>query len=124
MLDPDHWVTVAVGEDGRALGYVAAGPAMTGWHEGERIPETAYLWMLFVDMERHRSGIGRALQESAVEEMRRRGYLRALVRIAAGATQARGFYAATGWRVTGKFDDEVLGMPTLVAERDLGEVSG
>jgi GNAT superfamily N-acetyltransferase len=119
MLDPDHWVTVAECEDGRALGYVAAGPAMTGWNEGERIPGTAYLWMLFVDMERHRSGIGRALQESALEEMRRRGYRRALVRIAAGASQARGFYAATGWQVIDTHRDEALGMQTLVAEHAL-----
>lgn len=119
MRDPDHWVTVAEDQDGKVLGYVAAGPAMEGWFEGERIPDTAYLWQLFIDMSEHRRGVGRALQESAFEEMRRRGYSRALVRIAEDAAQARGFYDATGWRVVDRFDDELLGMSTLVAERDL-----
>ena len=49
MLDPDHWVTVAEHDDGTILGYVAAGPAMKEWSEGERVSGTAYLWMLFVD---------------------------------------------------------------------------
>jgi L-amino acid N-acyltransferase YncA len=118
MLDPDHWVTVAENH-GAIQGYVAAGPAMENWAEGDRIPDTAYLWMLFIDMDSHRRGIGRLLQETAFEEMRRRGYRRALVRIAAGAEQARAFYEATGWRVIGEFEDPVMGMPTLIAERDL-----
>lgn len=120
MLDADHWVTVAEHEDGQVMGYIAAGPAMTGWYEGSFVPGTAYLWQLFIDEAHHRAGVGRALQESAFEEMRRRGYERALVRIAAGAEQARAFYASTGWRVTGEFEDELLEMSTLVAEHDLG----
>ena len=119
MRDPDHWVTVAEDQDGKVLGYVAAGPAMTGWSEGERIPHTAYLWQLFIGMSEHRRGAGRALQDSAFDEMRRRGYARALVRMAEDAEQARAFYDATGWRVVDRFEDELLGMPTLVAERDL-----
>jgi GNAT superfamily N-acetyltransferase len=119
MLDPDHWVTVAEHDDGTILGYVAAGPAMKEWSEGERIPGTAYLWMLFVESAQQRRGVGRTLQESAFEEMQKRGYRRAVVRVAAGAEQARRFYAATGWQVTGTHDDEALGMQTLVAEHPL-----
>jgi len=119
MLDPDHWVTVAEDDAQTILGYVAAGPAMERWHQGPRIPGTAYLWMLFVDMAHHRRGVGRALQESAFEEMRARGYGRALVRMAAGAEQARAFYAATGWREVDGEEDPLLGIPTVVAERDL-----
>jgi ribosomal protein S18 acetylase RimI-like enzyme len=119
MLDPDHWVTVAEDDDGQILGYVAAGPAMEGWFEGPRIPGAAYLWMLFIDSKAHRRGVGRELQKSAFDEMRSRGYERALVRMAADAEQARGFYAATGWRVIDEFEDELLGMPTLVGEHDV-----
>lgn len=121
MLDPDHWVTLAEDDDGTILGYVAAGPAMEGWFEGDRIPGAAYLWMLFIDMDQHRRGIGRVLQDSAFEEMRRRGYGRVRLRIAAGARQAREFYEATGWTVTDEYDDPMLKMRTLIAERDLGE---
>lgn len=119
MLDPDHWVTVVEDDHGTILGYVAAGPAMEGWFDGERIPGTAYLWMLFIDKTAHRRGVGRKLQASAFDEMRKRGYRRALVRMAAGAQQSRGFYAATGWRVIDEHTDELLVMSTLVAEHDL-----
>lgn len=119
MLDPDHWVSVAEDDDGVILGYVAAGPAMKEWSEGERIPGTAYVWMLFIDATQQRRGVGRALQESAFDEMRKRGYHRALVRIAVGAEQARAFYAATGWQVIDTYDDKALGTQTLVAEHAL-----
>lgn len=112
-------MTVAENRDGVILGYVAAGPAMEEWREGPRIPGTAYLWMLFVDFGHQRRGLGRVLQESALAEMRARGYKRALVRIAEPAAQARSFYAATGWREIGRYDDQALGMPTVIAERDL-----
>jgi len=119
MLDPDHWVTVAEDDSAEIVGYVAAGPAMSGWSEGEPIPGTAYLWQLFIDLAHHRRGIGHDLQKCAFDEMRRRGYRRALVRMASGAEQACVFYEATGWRVIDEIHDELMGMPTLVAERRL-----
>jgi ribosomal protein S18 acetylase RimI-like enzyme len=118
MFDGRHWAFVAE-EDGALLGYVAMGPAMTGWSEGDDIPGTAYLWQLFVDMGRHRRGLGRALHDAGMDEARARGYTRALVRIAEGAEQARAFYDACGWRVTGRYEDPFLELPTLIAELEL-----
>ena len=118
MRAPERWVTVAEDDDGAVLGYVAASPALSGWGEGEPIEGTAYLWMLFVDPPHQGRGVGRLLQDSAFDEMRRRGYSRALVRMAEGADSCA-FYAATGWTVIDRSEDEILGLPLLVAERGL-----
>jgi GNAT superfamily N-acetyltransferase len=91
----DVWV--ATGADGDVAGMVALGP-------GER-PDTLDLDKLFVEPQRIRTGVGRALIAHAIDEARRRGATRLTI---LSDPYAAGFYERNGARLIGEAPSDAI----------------
>jgi GNAT superfamily N-acetyltransferase len=79
--------------DGRLLGFAIGGPAedvMLGSDCGE-------LYAIYVEPDVVGSGVGRALFAAATEDLRTRGFLRAVLWVLEGNARARRFYEKAGW---------------------------
>lgn len=61
-----------------------------------------YLWHLYVDPQCQRRGVGRALNDAALAELKSRGASRVWLDVVAGNEKAIAFYAAMGWREYGR----------------------
>ena len=90
-------VWVAIGADGEVVGMVALGP-------GER-SDTLDLDKLFVEPQRIRTGVGRALIAHAIGEARRRGAQRLTI---LSDPYAAGFYERTGARLIGEAPSDAI----------------
>jgi GNAT superfamily N-acetyltransferase len=91
----DVWV--AIGADGETAGVVALGP-------GDR-PDTLDLDKLFVEPQRIRTGVGRALIAHAIDEARRRGSRRLTI---LSDPHAAGFYENNGARLIGEAPSDAI----------------
>lgn len=76
-----------------------------------------YLWHLYVDPDLHRQGVGRALNQAALEEIAERGAATAWLDVMERNEKARAFYSALGWRETGRDPEEP---ELLLMEVDVG----
>jgi len=90
-------VWVATGADGEVVGMVALGP-------GER-PDTLDLDKLFVEPQRIRTGVGRALLAYAISEARRRNADRLTI---LADPYAAGFYERQGARRIGEAPSDAI----------------
>jgi GNAT superfamily N-acetyltransferase len=89
-----HTLLVAVGQDGRLLGYAAV-----HWIPDLFLPSPeGYLSELFVDADMRGQGIGGALLDAVTAEARRRGCSRMqLINFRHRESYTRAFYAKHGW---------------------------
>ncbi|MEM8724154.1 MAG: GNAT family acetyltransferase [Pseudomonadota bacterium] len=83
----DELFWVAIDSGGAVVGTI-----MAGW-DGHR----GWLYSVAVDPEKHRSGIGRALVEHAVTELRSRGCAKVNLQIRAGNDAVAAFYSKLGF---------------------------
>ncbi|QOC93615.1 GNAT family N-acetyltransferase [Micromonospora craniellae] len=111
----DHRMTVAE-RDGRLAGFSYLGPD----DEGE--PAAGLLHAIHLEPAERGQGVGRALMVDALDDMRARGWQRAMLWVMRDNTHARRFYERGGWQQTGVERDEVVGpvsTPQLRYARDL-----
>jgi GNAT superfamily N-acetyltransferase len=101
-------------QDGRIVALVSAGPARDeGVAEG-----IGELYALYVDPPAQGAGVGGALHEHALGELRRAGFARAMLWVFADNGHGRAFYESRGWRPDGRAG-EALGAATLRYAREL-----
>jgi GNAT superfamily N-acetyltransferase len=90
-------VWVATAADGEITGMVALGPSEE--------PNTLDLDKLFIEPQRIRSGVGRALMAHAIDEARRRGARRLTI---LSDPYAAGFYESNGARRLGEAPSDAI----------------
>ena len=99
VVDPAGWTRIAA-DSVVALGVIHFTDARTERGEGTAIEGSAHLSGLFVLPASWGRGIGGALLEAALVEMRGRGYLKAQLFTAAANRRSRTFYERRGWQAT------------------------
>jgi ribosomal protein S18 acetylase RimI-like enzyme len=92
LSNPEVSVLMAE-EDGELLGYTSCGES----RDDDATPEVGEVRNMFVGPNSWRRGVGRALIEAAIEDMRRRGYSEATVWSFASNDRANAFYEASGF---------------------------
>jgi GNAT superfamily N-acetyltransferase len=92
--------TLIASDSSAALGTVHFTDARSELGQGEAIVGRAHLSGLFVLPARWGEGLGGALLEAAVTEMRRRAYHTAQLFTATANRRSRSFYERRGWRAT------------------------
>ena len=111
LADLAGWTLIAFDSKG-ALGTVHFTDARAERGEGNAIAGRAHLSGLFVVQTRWGEGIGSALLEAALAEMRGRAYRKAQLFTATANQRSRIFYEHRGWRAvatnTHKHDDLLL----------------
>jgi ribosomal protein S18 acetylase RimI-like enzyme len=88
------WVTEL---GGRVVGFADTRPGQ----DADAAPDTAELSTLYLDPQVVGTGVGRALFQHAVEDLRQRGYRVAVLWVMASNVRARRFYEIAGWRSDG-----------------------
>jgi GNAT superfamily N-acetyltransferase len=83
------------------------------------VPGVAHFWLLFVAPARWGQGLGRALHDVAVAQMRVQGYHRAELWTPVGAAAARALYARSGWVQTASHYAPELGLELLTVRLEL-----
>jgi GNAT superfamily N-acetyltransferase len=86
--------------------YMREGVFLVAEHDGVQgfccaNPQTGYVWALFVIDGQHGRGYGTALLDAATARLREAGHRQSFLTTQAGS-RAEGFYAARGWRPTGR----------------------
>jgi GNAT superfamily N-acetyltransferase len=99
LVDPAGWTLIA-SDSKTALGTIHFTDARGERGEGKAIGGRAHLSGLFVLPPRWSEGIGSALLEAALAEMRSRDYCKAQLFTAAANRRSRSFYERRGWRAT------------------------
>lgn len=104
QLAPDHARHTFVAErEARAIGFVTVGPA-----DDEPLPAgTGKLFALYLEPDVIGGGVGRALCEHAVAELRARGFADAVLWVLEENERARRFYERGGWSFDGTRNDSV-----------------
>jgi GNAT superfamily N-acetyltransferase len=102
--DDDDGAPSWVAEDhSRVVGFLASGPPRdedVAPTTGERAA-VAEIYAIYVLPAKWRSGAGRALLRTAVDEWRRRGITQLVLWVLEENTRGRAFYEAMGWRPDG-----------------------
>jgi ribosomal protein S18 acetylase RimI-like enzyme len=94
---PDVAVLVA-DRDGVVVGFVEVGAT----HDLEADPTTTgEVIAIYAHPDVYGQGVGRRLMEGAVDELGRRGFVRATLWVFASNDRARRFYDRVGWRLDG-----------------------
>jgi ribosomal protein S18 acetylase RimI-like enzyme len=91
------WVAEDVG--GEVAGYITFGPAR---HPDLEPGFAGEVFELYVDPDRQRLGLGRALLEAAFEQLRSAGFRWSVVEVLRDNAGARAFYAAIGLQTEGR----------------------
>jgi ribosomal protein S18 acetylase RimI-like enzyme len=94
-LAPERRVWVAE-EDGEVIGFASTGPS-----RDEDAIEAAEVYAIYVLPDRCGHGIGRALLDHAMEDLRQRGYREVLLWTLTTNVPAQRFYERQGWRTDG-----------------------
>jgi ribosomal protein S18 acetylase RimI-like enzyme len=101
QLAPEHERRTFVAErDGAVIGFVTVGPA-------EHAPDIGHLFALYLEPEVIGSGVGAALCEAGVAELRARGCAHATLWVLEENAGARRFYERAGWSFDGTRNDSV-----------------
>jgi GNAT superfamily N-acetyltransferase len=88
------WVAV---QDGRIVGFASTGPT----EDEDAEPGTMELFTLYVVRDVLGTGVGRALFESAIEDLRERGFTRSTLWVLEANELGRRFYEKAGWKPDG-----------------------
>jgi len=98
LLERGRETEHAVAElDGELRGYIVYGPS----RDEDAPPSVGEIWALYVHPATWRRGVGRALVEHALTELRAAGYLDATLWTLAESPPARAFYEACGFERDG-----------------------
>lgn len=81
----------------RVVGFCETGRS----EDDDATPETAHVGWLYVERDRIGTGVGRALFDHAVEDLRVRGFPGATLWVFRDNTRARRFYESAGWLFDG-----------------------
>ena len=101
LLAPEHDGCAFVAErDGAAIGFVTVGPA-------EHDATIGQLFALYLEPEVIGTGVGAALCEAGVAELRARGFAAAKLWVLEENARARRFYERAGWSFDGTRNDYV-----------------
>jgi GNAT superfamily N-acetyltransferase len=87
-------------QDARLLGFAECGPAEAEAGAGE-------LYAIYLEPDVVGGGIGRALHDAALADLRSRGFSRAILWTLDGNVRAQRFYERAGWRPDGTTRDGV-----------------
>ena len=82
---------------GMVSGFASVGPS----RDAEEPARVGELYAIYLDPAIWRLGIGRRLQEVALQRLRDEGYREAILWVLAANTASRAFYEHTGWRHDG-----------------------
>jgi ribosomal protein S18 acetylase RimI-like enzyme len=93
----DDAVILAAELGGRVAGFVLCGRC----RDDDAGPTTGEIWALYVDPDRWRSGVGRALVDAALEDLRARGLAESTVWTLADSPRNLRFYEALGFELDG-----------------------
>jgi GNAT superfamily N-acetyltransferase len=127
IADDATWALLAL-VDGAPAGHVAflparrrsAGAPAGDWPGREVIPGLAHLWQLFVLPEWWGRGVAPVLHDSAITEMRSRGYRHTRLFTPSLHTRARKFYEHRGWTVADEEWNEFLDLDLVEYRLELG----
>lgn len=102
---PDGFKSFAAEDDGEVIGFASYGRA-----RDEDFPAgTAELLTLYLEPDRIGSGVGRALMDAVLADMRSTGIAQAMLWVFRDNPRARRFYETAGWRTDGKTQAENIG---------------
>jgi GNAT superfamily N-acetyltransferase len=94
----DDGAAILVAElDGAIAGFVLHGPC----RDDDAEAKTAEIWALYVDPCRWRAGVGRALVDAALDDLRRGGFAESTVWTLADSPRNLRFYEALGFELDG-----------------------
>ena len=94
-------------DDGQVVGISVVGPPRRAEPSG-----VGELWMINLEPAAWGSGLGTRLLAAATDELRRSGYVEAVLWVLSGNYRARRFYEREGWRPDGaELTDDVRGFP-------------
>jgi GNAT superfamily N-acetyltransferase len=94
--DVRNWVAEEPQPPRRIVGWACTGPA-----RGEESAEAAELWAIYLDPTLWRRGIGRALHDFALQDLRKQGRTVVILWVLDTNMPARRFYEALGWTCDG-----------------------
>src|SRR5262249_36463027 len=95
LIVDEHRRTLVAGDGARLLGFVECGPADAA------DADAGELYAMYLEPDVVGRGVGRALHDAAVADLRARGFGRAVLWVLDGNARARRFYEAAGWRADG-----------------------
>lgn len=98
--------------DGRVCGFVNTGPSRDA--DGAELGEVRAIYVL---RERWRTGLGRALLDAAVGDLRASGFAAATLWVLDANARGRAFYERSGWRADGTRKTIPIGGAELVEVR-------
>jgi L-amino acid N-acyltransferase YncA len=103
-------------DGGEVVGEVAAGAS----RDAEAAEWTGEVLAIYVDPDRQNAGVGSALLDRAIAELRIAGYERATLWTFGNSAQATGFYEHRGWRADGTVrSNQRFGAPEVRYARGL-----
>jgi ribosomal protein S18 acetylase RimI-like enzyme len=91
------WRTWVAEEDGRVTGFAVTGPS----EDADAQDKTGEVYAIYLDPEQVGTGLGRALFEHAVGDLRERGFTEATLWVLETNERARRFYEVAGWKPDG-----------------------
>jgi GNAT superfamily N-acetyltransferase len=127
MADDGTWALLALVDEAPA-GHVSffpgrrrdAGESGADWRRREIIPGLAHLWQLFVLPEWWGRGVGPALHDAAIAEMRSRAYQRARLFTPSLHARARRFYERRRWTAADEQWNHFLELALVEYRTELG----
>ena len=98
LADAQAASTTLVAElDGAVTGFASVGPS----RDDDAAPSTGELWGIYVDPQCWGTGVGHALHEAALQELRDARATGATLWVLQGNQRAAGFYERHGWTADG-----------------------
>lgn len=92
-----EWRTWVAEEAGTVAGFAVTGPS----EDADADPTTGELYAIYLEPERVGTGLGRALFDHAVADLRERGFTAATLWVLETNERARRFYEVAGWSTDG-----------------------
>jgi GNAT superfamily N-acetyltransferase len=97
LAEPGELRTWVAEQDGHIVGFASTGPT----EDEDAEPGTMELFTLYLVRDVLGTGVGRALFERAIEDLRERGFTRATLWVLEANELGRRFYEKAGWKPDG-----------------------
>jgi GNAT superfamily N-acetyltransferase len=105
-----HWVA---DDEGGVVGFAVTGPS----EDADADERTGEVYAIYLEPGRVGTGVGRALFERAVDDLRSRGFRTATLWVLESNQRARRFYDAAGWKADGTTASERIDCAMLPTVR-------
>lgn len=99
---PPEFRTWVVEDSGVVVGFAVTGPS----EDADAEPRVGEVYAIYLEPERVGTGLGRALLEHAIADLRERGFSAATLWVLQSNAVARRFYERAGWRSDGTVSSE------------------